>query len=256
MVDIMVDHQSPASQTDTAKTTPHYQPPSNQIRTYKTIPKQDPSLGTSFQLYRKLTSRRFIDKFGIDQTKYSAFLLSSAVYPTGVKVSLMTDGHPLKCGFNVVESPNIEGSSSNGSGRSNHTATNRTLQKIPLVEFLETSGESSISHSPRTRGSSNNMFYKNYNTINKIAFDANTSRKNELNVTERDKKGAFNNNIIHHNFTNGDNAVILRGRPWELLPRMGEQSGAVQQRIGSPIFVRGPQYHHRFVRTKVQVKIK
>ncbi|BFZ25223.1 hypothetical protein BsWGS_28262 [Bradybaena similaris] len=236
---------SPASQTDTAETNPHYQTSGNQMRTYQTPPKPDPSPGTNFQLYRKLTPRRVFDKFGIDQTKYSAFLLSSAVYPTGVKVSLMTDGHPFKCGFNVVERRNIEGSSSNGSGGSNDTATNRTLQKIPVVEFLETSGESRTSHSSRTSGNSDNMLYKNYNGINKIAFDASSSRKNELNVIERDKKDAFNNNIIHHNSTSVENAVILRGRPWEFFPRIGEQSDAVQQRVGSPTLLRRLQHQHR-----------
>ena len=61
-------------------------------------------------LYKKITPRKKIDKFGLDQTDYTAFVLSSTVFPTAVRTTLLGDiqvsvPHHTSCGFDIVDRP-------------------------------------------------------------------------------------------------------------------------------------------------------
>ncbi|GFO15305.1 hypothetical protein PoB_004181000 [Plakobranchus ocellatus] len=65
--------------------------------------------GTSIKpgkLYRQITPRKKINQFGVDKTDYKAYFLSSTVFPTAVRATLlaeMQEINPHKCGFDIVE---------------------------------------------------------------------------------------------------------------------------------------------------------
>ena len=89
------------------------------------------SSNTKGKLYRQITPRKKIDRFGVDKTDYKAFFLSSTVFPTAVRTTLlaeMQEVNPHKCGFDIVErrQPNGFDKADSHSGRQIDLNTNDT----------------------------------------------------------------------------------------------------------------------------------
>ncbi|GFS09322.1 hypothetical protein ElyMa_003035300 [Elysia marginata] len=83
------------------------------------------------KLYRQITPRKKVDRFGVDKTDYKAFFLSSTMFPTAVRTTLlaeMQEVNPHKCGFDIVErrQPDSSETEDRENGRQIELHTNNT----------------------------------------------------------------------------------------------------------------------------------
>lgn len=58
--------------------------------------------------YTKITPRKRVDQFGLDRTDNGAHLLSTTVFPTGVKVKFLSEASSHRCGFDIVAGRKIK----------------------------------------------------------------------------------------------------------------------------------------------------
>ncbi|XP_005110271.1 uncharacterized protein LOC101854677 [Aplysia californica] len=112
---------------------------------------RSPNSSVNGVLYKKITPRKKIDKFGLDQTDYTSFVLSSTVFPTAVRTTLLGDmqvAGPHTCGFDIVERPKPDDSVSVKSASvfpvppptTVDESRQESLQSYPVVSFIHTSG--------------------------------------------------------------------------------------------------------------------